>query len=48
MDAGLSVYDNFSQEYMYSLFPAVGSDNDASQPAWQFGADGAGDMMDSN
>lgn len=46
MNAGLSVYDNFSQEYMYSLFPAANGVNDTSHPAWQFGADGTDEAME--
>jgi hypothetical protein len=48
MDSGLSIYDNFSWEYMYSLLPAATTYNNASEPAWQFSADGVDDRREGN
>lgn len=35
MGMGLSVYNAYSQEYMHSHCPAVGSQLNESEPAWQ-------------
>jgi hypothetical protein len=43
IDAGLSVYDYYSEEHLYSLSPAVDNDLNKFEPAWRPDGDGNDD-----